>query len=208
MGIPETSEYKYSMFCWGNRIFLQSIAIPLVEILEDDFKNDDSQITSNEFPDYLKVDSIPTMDAGIVIAGIVGVFAFFASWVATKALDEIYKAKFQPAIKKALRNADKKFKDDKHPVPKMLQLGISYADKNIFILIGIVGDTFAEILNSENKIKTVHDNAVKWIESNSYSKPIHLYIMNKNYVNINPLLFENLNMAMGHIKTLDLTVVK
>ena len=142
-------------------------------------------------------------DGSILIGGVIGVFTFFGTWVASKFLDEVYEAKFQPAIRKVLGLAGSNLTGANAKKPKMLQLGISYAEKNVFILIGIVEDSFEEILKSENRIKPVHANAVDWIDANGVGKPIHLYIINRGNVNLEPELFDTLGQAHNHVRKLD-----
>lgn len=204
MSDANSSICGYTVFAGGNSQFFRSVSIPLIEALDEDLHNDNAVRFTKDLPDFLDVDSRPQMDAAIVIGGIVGVFAFFASWLATKVLDDIYEAKFQPAIKRALGSAENQIADHAGPKPMMLQVGISYADKRIFILVGIVGHTFAEILASEHMIATVHRNAVEWIENNSFTEqPIHLYIVNRGRVNFEPMLFDSLMLAYRHIKSID-----
>lgn len=206
MSNSEISTCSYTVFAGGDHHFFSSVSIPLAEILGDNLKNDDSATFTNDLPEYLAIDSRPTADAAILIGGVVGVFIFFSSCLASKILDDIYEAKFQPAIKRALGAADNKLHGANATKPKMLQLGISYADKHVLILIGIVGDTFDDILNFEHMIKTVHRNAVEWIENNSFSEPIHLYIINCGNVNLEPMLFDSLMLAIRHIRSIDLNL--
>ena len=196
-------ECGYTVFSDGDKSWIRNVSIPLAEALEQIATDDNSISLRDELPEYLDVDSRTTADGAILIGGVVGVFAFFASWLATKILDDVYEAKFQPAIKNALKSANAKLQGANATEPKMLQLGISYADKRVFILIGIVADTFDEILHSEHMIKSVHANAVDWIKNNDLQHAIHLYIINRGNVNLEPELFENLELAHLHIRKLD-----
>ncbi|MBA3964362.1 MAG: hypothetical protein H0X47_01015 [Nitrospirales bacterium] len=202
MSNSDESRFGYTVFAGGDRNFLRSVSIPLVEILDNYLESDESATFTEDLPDYLAIDSRPAAEAAILIGGVVGVFAFFASWLATKILDDIYEAKLQPAIRRALGTADQKLEETNSRKAKMLLLGISYAEKRVFILICIVGETFVEILNSEHMIKMVHRNAVVWIENNSFSEPIHLYIVNHGNVNLEPLRFDSLALAHRHIRSM------
>jgi hypothetical protein len=203
MNNSATSTCAYTLFSGGDSQFLRSVSIPLAEVLGQDLANDESTRFTDDRPDFLNTSSRPGADATILIGGIVGVFAFFSSWLASKILDDIYETKFQPAIRKVLGAADAKLKGANAKKAKMFLMGISYADKEVFILIGIVGDTFAEILGWEHMIETVHGIAVRWIDSNSSDQPIHLYIVDRGKVNIEPILFDNLISAHGYIQYVD-----
>ena len=203
MTSTENTACGYTVFSGGDECWIRNISIPLTEALKQIAMHDDSITFRDELPDYLAVDSRPTADGAILIGGVVGVFVFFASWLATKILDDVYEAKFQPAIKKALGSADTKLSGANAKKPIILEVGISYTDKRVFILIGIVADTFDEILRSEHMIKSVHKNAVEWINNNDSQHPIHLYVINRVNVNLEPELFENLELAHRHLRNFD-----
>jgi hypothetical protein len=195
---------RYRVAASGNSDFYRAVSIPLAEALEHDLKRDDSATVANDLPDYIDISSEPMADGAVLIGGIVGVFAFFASWLATRLLDDIYESRFQPAIRRALGTADQRMHGANASKSKVLQVGISYADKRVFILIAIIAETFADVLNSEHMIKTVHHNAVLWIENNAFTEPIHLYIVNRGSVNLEPRLFNSLMLAHQHIRSIDI----
>jgi hypothetical protein len=129
MKSKDNAPCSYTVIASGDQHWLRDVPIPLTEALQLIARHDDSLQLQDEFPDYLYIDHQPKADGGILIGGVVGVFAFFASWLASKVLDDVYEVKFQPAIKKALGSADSKLSDSNAIKPKMLQLGFSYADK-------------------------------------------------------------------------------
>lgn len=200
---PENTDCRITVFAGGDQHWFRNVSIPLIESLEHEIMDDDSITFKYDLPDYLQVDSRPKADAAVLIGGVVGIFAFFASWLATKVLDDVYEVKIQPAIRKALGAADTKLSGANATKPKMLQLGVSYADKNVFILIGIVDDTFDEILRAEHMVKSVHKSAVEWINKNDACQPIHLYIIDRGNVNLEPMQFDNLQLTHKHIQKLD-----
>lgn len=204
MNNSEISTCSYTLFSDGDHHFINSVSIPLATIISEKLENDDSVSFTNDLPQFLATDSRPTAEVSLLLAGIIGVFTFFTSKLASKVFDDIYKVKFQPAIMKALGAADNQLKGANATKPKMLQLGISYADKQVLILIGIISDSFDNILKFDHMITMVHQNAVEWIDKNSYNESIHLYIINGGKVNLEPRLFDNFTLANEHIKSLKL----
>ena len=198
----ESIECSYTIFSGGDHHFYKAVTIPLATILNDKLKSDASISFTNDLPKYLSIDSRPIADASLLIGGIVGIFTFFASKLANKVFDDIYKVKFQPAIMKALGVADNKLSGANAKKSKMLQFGISYEDKQVLILIGILEDSFDDILKIDHIISTTHSNAVKWIDNNSYNGAVHLYVINGGQISLEPKLFDNLTLANEHIKTL------
>ena len=203
MNESESNNCEYTVFAGGDSRFFSSVAFPLTAALEEELRGDDSVKKTKKLPDFLHVDSRPQADASVIIGGVVGIFMFFTSWLGKKVLDEIYEAKFRPAIKRALGEVDNNMSKEKKRSLTMLQVGVSYNDKRVFILIGIVGYTFSEILASEHMLASVHRNAVEWIENNSFAEPILLYIINHGNVNVEPIRFDSLIHADRYIRTIE-----
>lgn len=199
----QSETIRYTVFASGDSQFFNTASVPLAECLESAFVDDDSPVFTNDLPEYLSVDSRPKADGGVVLAGIVGVFAFLTTWLAKKVLDDVYELKLRPSIRKALGAADNQLKGTNAAKPKMLMVGISYADRQIFILIGIVGDSFEEILASEHMFHTVHANAVQWADDNPSDQPIHLYIVDRGTTNIEPMLYNDLTSVHRSISNLE-----
>ena len=204
MPADSTQSCSYTVFSGGDSAFIRSVSAPLSEALSADLAGDGEAIPADGLPEFLgEIDSRPQNDGGILIGGIVGVFAFFGSWLASKVLDDIYEAKFQPSIKMILGSADKKLDGANANQPKMLQVGFSFSEKCVFILIGIIDDTFDAILQSEHMIGTVHKNAVAWIEANELAAPVHLYLIDHGTVNLEPLVFDSLSAVHRHLRTIE-----
>ena len=195
---------EYTVYSGGKRSWLRAVSIPVAESLEEL----ESQTFRKrvDLPSYLEIESRITNDSGLAIAGVIGVFAFFASWLSAKVLDDIWETKFQPAFRKALGDADSKLPDAGDPVPKMLQIGISYADKQVFFLVALIGDTFDDILiSSESTLKAVHRNAIAWVEENGAKSPVHVYVVNRGKMNLEPHCFDNLILAHRYLDTMQVT---
>ncbi len=184
----------------GPSTFVRKVAIPFAESLEFQFADDDSVHEAQSVPAYLETG--PTkrrMDAGTTVILTLGVSLFLVKWFAERVLDDVYDAKFQPMIKKALGTADKGVHPNSASRPKMFMLGISYSQANVFILIALVADSFQEILESERMIHTAHENAIKWIENNGVGEPIHFYSIEYGKLNLEPVQFKNLKTAHAAI---------
>ncbi|MBL8856399.1 MAG: hypothetical protein JNK57_20705 [Planctomycetaceae bacterium] len=203
MNNTHSESIGYTIFASGDSEFFNAAPIPLADCFEAAFVNDDSPVFTSELPEFLSVDSRPKADGGVVLAGIVGVFAFFSAWLAKKVLDDVYEIKLRPSIRKALGAADDKLDGANAAKPKMLMVGFSYSDRQIFILIGIVGDSFEEILASEHMIRTVHENAIQWAEKNPSEFPIHLYIVDRGTTNVEPMLYHDLALVHRSIANLE-----
>jgi len=199
----QSESIGYTVFASGDSEFFRAASILLAECLKTAFVDDDSPVLTTELPKFLSVDSRPKADGGVVLAGIVGVFAFLTTWFAKKLLDDVYEIKLRPSIREALGAADVKLDGANAAKPKMLMVGISYSDRQIFILIGVVGDTFEEILASERIIPMVHANAVQWAEKNPSNLPVHLYIVDRGTTNIEPMLYKDLASVHRSIANLE-----
>lgn len=203
MNKTHSESIGYTIFASGNSEFFQAAPIPLAGCFDAAFVDDDSPVFRKELPEFLSVDSRPKGDGGVVLAGIVGVFAFFSTWLLKKVLDDFYEIKLRPSIRNALGAADEKLEGVNATKPKMLMVGISYSDRQILILIGIVGDSFEEILAAEHMIPAVHANAVLWAENNPSEFPIHLYIVDHGTSNVEPMLCHDLTSVHRSIANLE-----
>lgn len=197
----DISHCTYSTLVCGDASFIEAAGIPFVKLLDDSLPTDGISRNEPELDSALAINAHLRNDMA-AIAGIIGVMLYFSSWITKKILDDIYTVKIQPKLKEILGQTDEQLSDANSRKKKMYQFGVWYAEQRVFILVGIVGDTFNDILEQCQLLTTVHANAVHWIKENGRQETIHLYIVQDGQVNIVPLLFEVLAKAHSHIDKL------
>jgi len=181
----------YATLIAGDASFIRAVGIPLDEALEEDLRDNGSLRNSDDLNEVLAVDERPRNDFGS-FSGIIGVVLFLTGWVTKKILDDVYTIKFQPTVKRILGQSDEQLTSFNARKKKMYQMGIWYDEQQAYILVGIVGNSFKDILNDHDLLPVVHMNAVSWIIKNGRGKSIHLYLLENGKMNITPLLFDKL----------------
>ena len=126
---------------------------------------------------------------------------FLASYIGKKVLDDVYSAKLQPIVKRILGHTDDKLTHANARFKKVYQLGVWYEQREVLVLVAVVGDSFGDILRRQQVLTTVHTNAVTWIMQNGRQKAIHFYIVDKGIANAGPLLFDTVMQAQKHLAT-------
>lgn len=197
----DTTDCTYTTLVGGDAAFIRAVGIPLVEALDATIPADGICRDESEPDDALAINDRPRNDV-VAIAGIVGVVLYFGSCITKKILDDIYAVKIQPKVKEILGQADNRLSGANSRKKKMYQFGIRYAEQRVFVLIGVVGETFDEVLGQCHLLTTIHTNAVHWIKDSGRQKPIHLYVVQDGCVNVAPLLFDQLAEAHGYIDKL------
>jgi len=188
----------------GGAGFIREVGVPFARDLETSCDNTTVEF-ARELPEFLDHDSGFRNDGGVSIGVSIGVGVFLASWAGEKVLDEIYDKHIKTHVQKALGTSDAKLAGADSKKPRMLQVGISYNDEKVFILIGLIGDTFDEILVLEPQIKQIHGLAKLWIEANNFDSTVHLYLLRKDRCNLKPVEFATLNSAHQYLRDLKLS---
>lgn len=183
----EVSE-RYLAF--GQSSFVREVAIPAGETIEQ---------IAKEYPcvDEAELKIVPQPTASLSgLDALIGVSIFLGGWASTKFLDEIYDAKFGPAIKGYFR----KYIERRGP-NKKYSLAILARSKETSrsVLICCVGSSIEEIELSERHIPLALGIADKLLGS-SRNKTVYLYVIEGGKISLEPKAFDSLEAALEGLK--------
>lgn len=174
----------------GRNSFVREVAIPVGEDIEKISKRFSCQ-------DEIPIEIEPKPEAFLSgLEALIGIVVFFGGWAGTKFLDEVYDAKFSPAVKERLAKYIQK-----SGTHKKYSLAISINKKNsgTSVLICSVGSTIEEIETSEAHIPSVLKIAEACLDS-GVEDTVHMFVIDNGNCNLKPLTYNSYEDALIGLK--------
>lgn len=183
-------EVSESFITVGRNSFIKEVAIPVGEDIEKISKNFPCQ-------DEILIEIEPKPAAFLSsLEALIGIVVFFGGWVGTKFLDEVYNAKFSPAVKDRLAKYIQKSGTHKK---YSLAISINNKSSGTSVLICSVGSTIEEIEASEAHIPAVLKIAETCLGLGAEGT-VHMFVIDNGNCNLKPLTYNSYGDALTGLK--------